>query len=256
MDVSQEVLSKTRRTWFSVLAVVFALIFGLALFGWIGLVFGWFMSGGDQIHRVHNIGASGVATGILVALPLLILAWRRDDIALLQMPGVAAVATVIGSLLALDAGFLVFAAILAVPVVVLLAISRGWQRYVTKGAGLAWELLMAAIVGAPFWCAFAWANATLQHTRPSSDPHVEMHHYTGMAIMAIGLVLMVVLAALRTQGWRIVAWLTGFGSLVYGVASIVFPDTPGSEGAWWGALAVVWGVAIVVLAERRAQVPA
>jgi hypothetical protein len=257
MDVSQDVVpSKTRRTWFSVFAVVFALIFGIGLFGWIGLFLGWTMSGGDQIHRVHNIGASGVATGILVAFPLLILAWRREDIALLQMLGVAAVATVAGGLLALDPVFLAYAAILAVPVVALLAISRGWRRYVARGAGLAREFFVAAIVGAPFWFAFAWTNATLQHTRPSSDPHVEMHHYTGMAIMAIGLVLMVVLAALRTQGWRIVAWLTGLGSVVYGAAAIAFPHTPGSEGAWWGSLAVVWGVAIVALAERRAQAPA
>jgi len=246
-------MSRSRQGWFSGLAVFFSLVFGVGLFGWIGLVGGWFMSGDDQIHRVHNIGASGVATGILVALPLLVLAWRRDDIALLQMLGVAAIATAVGSILALDWVFLAYVAILAVPVVVLLAISRGWARFLARGEGLAPELLVLAIVAAVCWGAFAWTNATLQHTRPSSDPHVEMHHYAGMAIMAIGLVLMLVLASLRTRGWRIVAWLTALGSIVYGAASIAFPESPGSEGGGWGALAVVWGVAIVVLTERRAR---
>jgi len=246
-------MSKTRTAWFSGLAVLFSLVFGLPLFGWVGLLGGWFMSGSGEIHRVHNIAASGVATGILVATPLLILAWRRDDIALLQMVGVAAVATAIGSVLAFDRVFLIYVVILAVPVVVLLAVSRAWGRYVARGAGLVPELLLAAAVAAPFWAAFAWTNATFQRTRPANDPHVEMHHYAGMAIMAIGLVLMVVLASLRTPGWRIDGWLTGIGSAVYGAASITFPDSPGSEGASWGALAIAWGVAIVALIERRAR---
>ena len=137
MDVTRpEELSKSRRTWFSVAAVVFALIFGIALFGWIGLFLGW-TSGGDQIHRVHDIGSSGVATGIFVALPLLILSWRREDIALLQMVVAAAIATVIGSLLALDWGFLVYAVILAIPVVVLLTISKGRAHLAARGLGIA-----------------------------------------------------------------------------------------------------------------------
>ncbi len=261
MAETETELSKTRRTWFSVLAVFFALIFGVALFGWIGLFLGWISVGEDQIHRVHDIGSSGVATGIFVASPLLILAWRRDDIALLQMLGAAGVATVIGSLLALDWGFLVFAVILAVPLVVLLAISKGWNRFTAPGPGIAFELLIAAIVSAPFWLAFAWTMARLQRAGPASDPHVELHHWTGMAIMGIGVFLMGALASKRTEGWRIVAWLTGIGSIVYGIASVVFATYPGSsvpypgsEGSFWGTLAIVWGAVFIGLAERRARV--
>jgi hypothetical protein len=257
---STEELSKTRRTWFSVLAVVFALIFGIGLFGWIGLVFGWTAGGEEQIHRVHDIGSSGVATGIFVATPLLILAWRRDDIALLQMLLAAAAATVIGSILALDWGFLIFVAILAVPVVVLLAISKGWHRFTAAGIGLAPELLIAALVSSPFWGAFAVTMARLQRAGPANDPHVELHHWTGMVIMGAGVVLMGALASKRTAGWRIVAWLTGIGSIVYGIASVAFATYPGStlpyagsEGSFWGALAIAWGAAFIALAERRAR---
>ena len=261
MALSEELtVSKTRRTWFSVLAVFFALIFGIALFGWIGLVLGWTSGGADQIHRVHDIGSSGVATGIFVALPLLILSWRRDDVALLQMLGVAMIATLIGSVLAVDRVFLVYVVILAVPLVVLLAISKGWARYAQAGEGPDRVLVAAALVAAPFWIAFALSMARLQRAGPANDPHVEMHHWTGMAIMGIALVFLPLLAALRTPGWRIVAWLTGLGSIVYGVASAVFATYPGSsvlypgsEGAVWGALAIVWGVAFIGLAERRAR---
>jgi hypothetical protein len=261
MDVSAgSEVSKTRRTWFSVMAIVFALIFGIGFFSWIGLVSGWFETGERQIHRVHDIGSSGVATGLLIAVPLLILSWRRDDIALLQMLGVAGLATVIGAVLATEPAYAVFVVIIAVPVVVLLAISRGWHRYLQRGQGWAPELLVAAIVAVPFWGAFAWTMARYQADLPSDDPHVQEFHWLGMAVMAIGLVLMAVLAALHTQGWRIVAWLTGAGSIVYGVASIVFATYPGSdvpypssEGSFWGALAIVWGVVLIALAERRAR---
>jgi hypothetical protein len=261
MDVSVgSALSKTRRTWFSVMAIVFALIFGIGFFSWIGLVTGWFETGERQIHRVHDIGSSGVATGLLIAVPLLILSWRRDDIALLQMLGVAGLATVIGAVLATEPAYVVFAVIIAIPVVVLLAISRGWHRYLQRGQGSAPELLVAAIVAAPFWGAFAWTMARYQADLPSDDPHVQEFHWLGMAVMAIGLVLMAVLAALHTQGWRIVAWLTGAGSIGYGVASIVFSTYPGSdvpypssEGSFWGALAIAWGVVLIALAERRAR---
>jgi hypothetical protein len=261
VDVTRrEDLSASRRTWFSVAAVVFALIFGVALFGWIGLFFGWTSGGKDQIHRVHDIGSSGVATGIFVASPLLILASRRDDIALLQMLGVAALATVFGTLLALDWGFLVYTVILAIPIVVLLAISKNWRRFLARGVGIAPDLLIAAIASAPFWGAFALKMASLQRAGPANDPHVVLHHWTGMAIMGIGVVLMGALASAQTQGWRIVAWLTGSGSIVYGVASVVFATYPGStvpypgsEGALWGTLAIVWGIVFIALAERRAR---
>jgi hypothetical protein len=261
MDLAQtEGLSKRRRTWFSVFAVLFALIFGIGLFGWIGLFLGWTAGGSDQIHRVHDIGSSGVATGIFVASPLLILSWRRNDIGLVQMLGVAVVATVFGSVLALDWVFLVYVVILAIPIVVLLAISRGWRQFIARGVGIAPDLLIAAIVSAPFWAAFAVKMASLQRAGPANDPHVEMHHWTGMAIMGIAVVLMGVLASERTPGWRIVAWLTGVGSIVYGVASAVFATYPGStvpypgsEGAFWGTLAIVWGIVFTALAERRAR---
>jgi hypothetical protein len=261
MDVSRGVpLSKTRRTWFSVLAVVFSLIFGVGFFSWIGLVTGWFEGGERQIHRVHDIASSGVATGLLIALPLLILSWRREDIALLQMLGVAALATVLGSVLATDPTYAVFVLVIAVPVVVLLAISRWWRRFVAPGESWAPELLGAALLAAPFWGAFAWTMARYQADLPADDPHVKEFHWMGMAVLAIGLVLLVVLASLRTRGWRTVSWLTGVGSIVYGAASIAFATYPGSdvpypssEGSVWGALAIAWGVLVIGLAERRAR---
>ena len=245
--------------WFSALAVVFSLVFGLGFFGWVFLVTGWFASGDEQIHRVHDIGAFGISMGVFVATPLLIVAWRRTDTALLQMLGVAIITTVIGSARAADAPFMLYALIVAIPLVTLLSIGRGWSRYVRAGEGFDRWLVAVALVASPFWVAFALGMARLQRAGPSTDPHVEMHHWTGMTILGLAFVLMPLLASLRTPGWRIVAWLTGVGSVIYGIASAVFATYPGSdlpyagsEGTLWGTLAIVWGLAIIGSAERRA----
>jgi peptidoglycan/LPS O-acetylase OafA/YrhL len=83
-----------------------------------------------------------------------------------------------------------------------------------------------------------------------------MHHWTSMAGMALAIVLLGLLASLRTRGWRIVVWLAAAGSAVYGLASIVFatfPGTsfpyPGGEGVGWGLLAIVGGIALVAASE-------
>jgi hypothetical protein len=255
--------SRTRDVWFSLVSGFFAALFGVVLFGWVSLVVGWFESDDRLIHRVHDLGSNGVASGLLVATPLLILAWRRHDVALLQMPGVAAVAIAVAAVLATDWVYLAFVPFALIPLLILLAISKGWRRFGARGRGWAPELLLAAAAAAPFWGAFAWTMARFQANLPSIDPHVEEHHWTGMAGMAIGLILMVVLASTRTQGWRTVALLAGVGAVVYGAASIAFGSFPvsgvpypSSEGTVWGVLAIAWGVAVVGLAERRARGPA
>jgi len=253
-----DTISQRRQKWFSVLAVVLALVFGLLLFGWVGLVLGWFASGDSIIHRVHDVGGSGVGTGILIATPLLLLAWRRDDVGLLQAIAFAALAYGIAALMATDWVSLLYVPIVAVALVVMLAVGRGWRRFAALGAGLDPIVAVAAIVTAPVWIAFALTMARLQRIGPPNDPHVQMHHWTGMAAMGLGLLLVAGLASFRTRGWRPVAWLAGVGSIVYGIASAVFArfegssvPYPGSEGVAWGLLAVAWGVAFIAVVEAR-----
>ncbi len=249
-------LSRTRRTWYSVLAVVFAVLTGIVLFGWIGLVFGWADTTDGGIHRIHIAAGSGVGTGLFIATPLLILAWRRRNIALLEMVAVTAVAYGIASVIATDWAALAFVPILAIPVVVLASMGRQWGDLFQAGGRLAFATLAVTVVSAIFWVTYGLEMARNQRLGPSSDPHVQMHHWTSMAGMALAIVLLGVLASVRTCGERIVVWLAAAGSAVYGVASIVFatfPGTsvpyPGGEGVGWGLLAIAGGVVLVTASE-------
>jgi len=246
-------MSRTRTMWFSAMSGLFAAIFGLALFGWLGLLFGWFDNDGGGIHRIHNVGGSGVTTGILIAVPLLVLAWRRQDVALLQTVAVVGLSFALASVLALDWVILAFLAIVALPVVVLLAIGRGWRGFASASQGFAPAVFGVTLASAVFWVTYALSTAKLQRIGSPHDPHVEMHHWTSMASMALAIVLVGLLASLKTKGWVMVARLVAAGSIVYGVASIVFarfPGTdvpyPGGEGAGWGLAAVAGGISIAV----------
>ena len=148
---------------------------------------------------------------------------------------------------------LAFVPIVAIPVVVLLAIGRGWRRFASAGEGFAPAVFVVTLASAVFWVTYALSTAKLQRTGSPHDPHVEMHHWTSMASMALAIVLVGLLASLKTKGWVIVARLVAVGSIVYGVASIVFarfPGTdvpyPGGEGVGWGLAAVAGGVAMAV----------
>jgi hypothetical protein len=74
-----------------------------------------------------------------------------------------------------------------------------------------------------------------------------------MAAVAIAVVLLGLLAAARTQGWRLPAWSAGTAAIIVGLASCVLPDVPGSVGQACGALAVVWGVLFVAVAEWQGR---
>jgi hypothetical protein len=109
---------------------------------------------------------------------------------------------------------------------------------------------------------YALSTARLQRTGSPHDSHVEMHHWTSMASMALAIVFVGLLASLKTKGWLIVARLVAAGSIVYGMASIVFARFPGtdvpyagSEGVGWGLAAVAGGFAMAAAAwwDSRAE---
>jgi hypothetical protein len=83
-------------------------------------------------------------------------------------------------------------------------------------------------------------------------PH-HVQRLSTMAAMAIAIVLVGGLAALGTQGWRIPAWSAGTATVVFGLASVVFPDQRGAEGRGWGGVAIAGGVLFITLAELESK---
>jgi hypothetical protein len=79
--------------------------------------------------------------------------------------------------------------------------------------------------------------------------------FAEMAALAGAAVLVGILAALKTSGWRVSAWSAGAAALIVGAASMVLPDAPGSLGRGWGAVTVAWGVLFVGAAEWESRRP-
>src|SRR2546426_400746 len=74
--------------------------------------------------------------------------------------------------------------------------------------------------------------------RDLAGPPHHIQRLSTMAAMAIAIVLAGLLAALPTHAWRIPAWCAGTAAIVFGLASIAFPDQRGAAGRGLGGGAV------------------
>jgi len=56
------------------------------------------------------------------------------------------------------------------------------------------------------------------------DEHAQFLHYSGMITTAISILMVGLLAAFKTPGWRIPAWAAGLIAVFLGLSSAVFPE--------------------------------
>jgi hypothetical protein len=241
------------RIAFTIITVVLGVFTGL---GAISLVTGWFEGGERLIHRVHDIG-TGIVGAILLAPAYLAQARSPERrIAALQQALLGLVTLVAVMFLAQDfapevAGFAVgFAVLLAVLVALHPARDRLWR----PGPISLPSAVIVALAAVPL-VGYGIHMGRLERLGAPTDPHVVEHHWTTMAAVAVGILLVGALAALRTEGWRIPAWCAGLAAVVFGTASVVFPGYAGSSGNGWGSVAIAGGVAfltVTVLDARRA----
>jgi hypothetical protein len=212
---------------------------------------GTFFSDVDQIHRLH--GVAGVfASGLLLGGSLLICARRPES---MIGPFWVAVASGVASTLAgvvsgdfVSGGW--FTAPIAVAILIALHPARSSLLRI-EGIDVPTAFLaMVAVVPA---VAFALTQAELQRNGSVSDPHVEFHHYSGMASYALSLPLAAFAAALLVPGRRIAGWIVGVTGAGLGLASLLLSDYPGAFEAVWSWLTLAWGVALVAVAQLRRE---
>jgi hypothetical protein len=82
---------------------------------------------------------------------------------------------------------------------------------------------------------------------------VQGDRYAEAAALAIAIVLVALLAAARTPGWKLPATCAGFGAVVLGVASLVFPAEVGALSTLWAVVTVAWGTALPVIAHLQPE---
>jgi len=209
-----------------------------------------FIDDAQSMHRLHFL-AGVFASGLLLGGSLLVCAWRPESIG----PFWVALATGVASTIAgLISGDFISGSWFTAPIslVILIALHPA-RSSLLRIDGIEVATVFLGLVALVPAVAFALTQAELQRNGFVSDPHVEFHHYSGMAAYALTLPLAAFAASLRVPGRRIAVWIVGVAGAGLGLASLLLSDYPGAFETVWAWLTLAWGVALVAVAQLRRE---
>lgn len=203
----------------------------------------------EQSHRVHTIGGT-FGFGLLGVL-LLIVAVRPENVNAFQAAFVASVAWAIAGMLSDD---LVSGTWFTGPLgaAILLALHPRRSHVLRFSGRPSIPMLSVGLMILMPAGAYAVSMAGLQGG-PLTDPHVDAHHWSGMAASALTLVAAGMSAGLRTRGWPITAWVTVAAGGLFGATALVFPGYPGAPKVPWGWLAIAMALIYLGFAMLAVQ---
>ena len=243
--------SRFRRIAFNTWAAILVAVFGVAFFGLTSLVIAWFEEVEGVAGPVTDLGY-GVLFGIILTMGVLVqLRGPERKIAGVQQAFLVIPALVVGTAIASDSQNLVPALILLPAIGILLALHPAREEFFRRGAAVSRTLLAITVIGAVPLVAYALDMGA--QARDLAGPPHHAQRLSTMAAMAIAIVLTGLLGALQTPGWRIPAWSAGTAAIVFGLASVVFPDQQGAAGREWGGVALAGGVLFIAVAEREVR---
>jgi len=200
----------------------------------------------EQSHRVHTIGGLwgiGLTGAVLLAFAI-----RPSNVNAFQAGPVASIGMVVVGLVAGD--LLSGAWFVGLVAAAVLYILHPYRAQALSFSGRPSTVLVGVGVIALFPAgAYGLSMADLQGG-PATDPHVELHHWSGMAVAALSIVLVGIVVGLRTKGWRTTAWLIAAAGVLFGLTSVIYPDHAGAVEAPWGWLVIAWSVLFVLAAKN------
>ena len=202
----------------------------------------------DRTHRFHAL--AGFAGGALVGVFSIVLVLRPAWTSAFHVLVAQALAYLIGGLMGGDLiSGVYFTAPLFVAVLALLHPDPA-SLFRLPGQPSIALLTYALIVTVPAWI-YAVQQADFQHG-PASDPHVEFHHWSGIAVAALGIAGAAIATSLRGQGWQLSATVTAVASVLFGVSGLALQHYPGAPDVGWSWVAVAAGIGFWLLARIEA----
>lgn len=249
-DTAVAPVSKGRRTTFIVLTVLFGLGAGAA-FGFLGLVSPWLGVEEREIHAVHDL-AWGIHGGLLLGILFLM-----QSVAPERKPALMLAVALSG--LGLAIGYALGGVWMFAPAPLILGAVLWWlhparESVAPSGRRLYPPMLGLAILAAIPLVMYAIDQAALQRAcPPSGDAHCDEFHFASMAALAFAFPLTALAASFRTPGWRVVAWLTGLGAILFGFSGVLLEDRASSIGSTWGIVSLAAGVVFVGVSEWGAR---
>jgi len=242
---------RARRIAFFTWAVLLSVVFGIGFFGLTVLVIGWFGESFGVATPVSEL-SHGALAGVIITVGFLIqLRAPERRIAGLQQSVLGILAFAITALIGGREEPLTQSLIFLLAAAILLTLHPARREFFEPGTRP--SLVLAALSAVAAVPAIGYAASMLAQARDFVGPPHHADRLAEMAATAVAIVLVGLLAAARTQGWRIPAWSAAVAAIVIGVASIVFPDAPGAVGQVWGALVVAWGLVFGGAAEWQAR---
>jgi hypothetical protein len=257
------------RRW--VRGFTFRLVLVLFALAWLTFGFGVidFVSGFTSVGDADPLGigvlsaAYGAVAGIVLPAAFLAMLRRpqRRPAAVQQIAAVA-IGFALAGAVGLDPLSFISVATLVVMLAAVLALHPARPPLLPAADRMSRPVLLVAALSVLPWLGYALAMAT--NSRRNVPPEEmaarpQAGGWAGAAVLALVVVLLAVLAATRTPGWRVPLWSAALASVSFGVASLLNPALSGSPGALWGAFAVTWGLALVLAGElsqeRRAGPP-
>jgi hypothetical protein len=190
-----------------VVAVVVALASLTINFGLIDLIDGYSRYVDQARNQVLDAGW-GLVVGVIVPLGLFAQLRRPGrGIAGMQQTAVVAFALAVAGIAGAAWWCLALAVGISGACAALVALHPARRTLLARGRHLERVLLALAAVAALPCLVYAWRMASAQRRDlpPADAVSNGLHHWTVMAALALLVLLLVVLAALRTTGWRIPA---------------------------------------------------
>ena len=202
----------------------------------------------DRTHRFH--GLAGFAGGALIGVFTIVLVLRPAWTSAFHVLVAQAVAYTIGGLMGGDliAGVYISGVIGVALIAALHPDPRSLFRL--PGRPSIALLVYALIVTIPAWI-YAVEMADLQHGS-ASDPHVELHHWSGVAVAALSIAGAAIATSLRGVGWHVSATVTAVAAVLFGVSGLALQHYPGAPDVGWSWVAVAAGVGFWLLARIEA----
>jgi len=241
----------SRTTCLKAVALVVALASLTINFGLIDLVDGFTGYVDQERNQVLDVGW-GAVFGLVLPLGLLSQLRRPEQrIAGLQQTSLVALALALADAAGASWWYLVLAAGIAGLSAVLLVLHPARQSLLARGRHLEPTMLALAAVAAVPSVAYArrMASAQRRDLPPADAVSNGLHHWTVMTALALLVLLLVLLAALRTSGWRIPALSASVAAGAWAISCLLAPAAAaGSAGHAWAWTALAWAVVTLVTA--------
>lgn len=202
----------------------------------------------NTIHRFHFLG--GLAGGGLIGVFSIVLVIRPGWTSAFHVLVAQAIAWTIGGLMGGDiiSGFYITGPIGVIALLLLHPNPRSLLRL--PGRPSIALMTYAVIATMPAWI-YAVTEAELQHG-PAADPHVQMHHWSGVAVAALSIAGAGIATSLRGVGWEVASAATSVAAVLFGVAGLAFSRYAGAPASGWSWLAIAAGIGFWLLARVEA----